>query len=158
MAILNRFEFAKNRGRDTKGRFIVPETPSVFDKAQYKKEYRKTHSKELVEKAIEWGRNNKDKRKAIKKRWSSKNKELINFYSKRRNYLRKNAVGFYTKEEIDSLFKKYNSLCAYCVNSKATSIDHVIPLSKGGTNFVENLLPACIPCNSRKKDKIYAKV
>ena len=32
--------------------------------------------------------------------------------------------------------------------------DHVIPISKGGNNTKENIVPACGSCNSKKKDKI----
>lgn len=40
-------------------------------------------------------------------------------------------------------------LCAYCP-SLADSIDHVVPLVLGGTNFEDNLAPVCRPCNSSK--------
>jgi 5-methylcytosine-specific restriction endonuclease McrA len=36
---------------------------------------------------------------------------------------------------------------------EGTTIDHVIPLSKGGTNWPANLRPACKSCNSRKHNK-----
>lgn len=32
----------------------------------------------------------------------------------------------------------------------AWEIDHSIPISKGGTNHLNNLYPACIPCNRKK--------
>lgn len=35
------------------------------------------------------------------------------------------------------------------------SVDHVIPVAKGGEWTEENLVTACIPCNSKKGDKIY---
>ena len=40
--------------------------------------------------------------------------------------------------------------CTYCPNLAAT-IDHVVPLIRGGTNFEGNLVPACRSCNSRKR-------
>ena len=53
--------------------------------------------------------------------------------------------------------KKYGTLtCIYCLNSIKfgnDSIDHKIPISRGGTNLYENLAIACISCNSRKRDK-----
>lgn len=39
--------------------------------------------------------------------------------------------------------------CVYCDNL-ATSIDHVIPLARGGTHFEGNLAPCCSACNSSK--------
>lgn len=40
--------------------------------------------------------------------------------------------------------------CAYCMNATATTIDHVLPLVRGGTNYEGNLTPACKSCNSSK--------
>lgn len=39
--------------------------------------------------------------------------------------------------------------CAYCAGP-ATSIDHVVPVSQGGTHDRRNLVPACARCNSLK--------
>jgi hypothetical protein len=41
--------------------------------------------------------------------------------------------------------------CAYC-GDFATCLDHVVPLSKGGPDDVENLAPACRLCNAEKLD------
>src|SRR5919206_1977938 len=43
-------------------------------------------------------------------------------------------------------------LCQYC-GSRADSIDHVIPRSKGGTHTWDNVVAACRPCNARKEDR-----
>ncbi|MFJ6299437.1 HNH endonuclease [Streptomyces griseoviridis] len=40
-----------------------------------------------------------------------------------------------------------NPLCSICNSQPATTADHIVPLSRGGTNDVENLRPACGPCN-----------
>lgn len=39
--------------------------------------------------------------------------------------------------------------CAYC-STPADSWDHVIPMSWGGPNTLDNLVPCCRPCNRRK--------
>jgi len=42
--------------------------------------------------------------------------------------------------------------CGYC-GAKATTIDHIIPKSRGGENTWGNLVSACMPCNNRKADR-----
>src|SRR4051794_6016297 len=44
-------------------------------------------------------------------------------------------------------------LCQYC-GSRADSIDHVVPRSRGGTHTWENVVAACRPCNVRKRDRL----
>ena len=44
--------------------------------------------------------------------------------------------------------------CQYCGAQDATTVDHVQPISKGGTDELDNLLAACTRCNYQKKDKV----
>ncbi|GAC1375750.1 MAG: hypothetical protein NVSMB4_04140 [Acidimicrobiales bacterium] len=46
-------------------------------------------------------------------------------------------------------WKAQGRSCAYCT-APPTSVDHVVPLSRGGTNWEGNLAPACRSCNSSK--------
>ncbi len=50
-----------------------------------------------------------------------------------------------------------NPYCFYC-NAQLTfnesTLDHVIPLSKGGSNRIENLVLACSDCNQKKDNKL----
>jgi 5-methylcytosine-specific restriction endonuclease McrA len=40
--------------------------------------------------------------------------------------------------------------CAYCGTEGDHDLDHVVPRARGGHDDVDNLVPACVPCNSRK--------
>lgn len=42
--------------------------------------------------------------------------------------------------------------CEYC-GAKATHVDHVYPVSRGGSNDLDNLVAACAPCNMSKGAK-----
>ncbi len=49
---------------------------------------------------------------------------------------------------------EYDQRCAYCFRKpKRLTLDHVVPLSKGGSNAIENCVPACKTCNSSKGAK-----
>jgi 5-methylcytosine-specific restriction endonuclease McrA len=43
--------------------------------------------------------------------------------------------------------------CHYC-SQEATTVDHIIPISKGGTDEATNMVAACVKCNSGKRDRI----
>lgn len=44
--------------------------------------------------------------------------------------------------------------CIYCREHLADTVDHVIPLVRGGSNYEGNLVPACRSCNSSKQDRL----
>jgi 5-methylcytosine-specific restriction enzyme A len=44
--------------------------------------------------------------------------------------------------------------CHYCgteVGRQALTVDHIVPLARGGRSTRGNMVPACKPCNSAKK-------
>ena len=54
------------------------------------------------------------------------------------------------------ILKRDQNKCQYCfkeINEKSFFADHIIPMSKGGTNFKSNLISSCHDCNNKKKDK-----
>ena len=44
----------------------------------------------------------------------------------------------------------FGGLCAYCRSKRATTLDHIKPRMKGGSNLRSNLVPACVECNHSK--------
>lgn len=47
--------------------------------------------------------------------------------------------------------------CAYC-DGRASTVDHVVPRSRGGANSWENVVAACGPCNHRKGSKLLSEL
>ena len=64
--------------------------------------------------------------------------------------LRKGAEGFFTASQWQALVARYEHACAYCGAIGPLEQDHCVPLDRGGTNWIDNILPACRVCNARK--------
>ena len=70
-------------------------------------------------------------------------------------YARKQgAEGTFSVEEWNQLLCRHEYKCVHCGRSdiKITK-DHIIPLTRGGSNWIENIQPLCQPCNSSKNNK-----
>lgn len=56
------------------------------------------------------------------------------------------------KKRKAELFKETGGRCVYCGEiPEIKTFDHIIPKVNGGNNSLENLLPACHPCNFYRK-------
>lgn len=68
---------------------------------------------------------------------------------------RRKALGSHTKDDIKEICKLQRNKCAICRVSikKKYEVDHIVALSKGGTNFRQNIQLLCKPCNRRKHNK-----
>ncbi len=51
------------------------------------------------------------------------------------------------------VLKRDNHSCQYCGSNKRLTLDHVIPVSKGGQHKWDNVVTACEPCNQCKRDR-----
>ena len=65
-----------------------------------------------------------------------------------------------TTEEWRQVMLSTNFTCSYCgcrLTRNNRSVDHIVPLNKGGEHTVDNLAPACRSCNSSKQDKLLSE-
>lgn len=116
--------------------------------------YRNSHKETIKLKCSKWRKSNMEHVRAYdRKRFKeSPNKRFNNSqYSIRRS----NIVGKFTISEWTLLKWIFSERCAYCGEQKVLTIDHVIPITKGGTNYIENILPACKSCNSSKNNSLH---
>lgn len=62
--------------------------------------------------------------------------------------------GDLSRSEWERVKATYRNRCVYCgARPKRLTIDHVIPVSRGGHNDAANVVPACRSCNSRKGNR-----
>jgi 5-methylcytosine-specific restriction endonuclease McrA len=125
----------------------------------YRKAHYLAHGAELRAKARDRGRKkyNDDPRKVLDyyKAWRKRNLARARGYVRISNIRRRavNAVAHFTLEEWLALLAKHDGNCAYCGSREWIEADHRIPLCRGGTNSIDNILPACRHCNRRKHQK-----
>jgi 5-methylcytosine-specific restriction endonuclease McrA len=59
--------------------------------------------------------------------------------------------------QIERLFDSHGWSCYYCglqsVDHGVMTLDHFIPFMKGGSNTIQNCVPACFGCNASKGDR-----
>lgn len=80
---------------------------------------------------------------------------------KHRLYKNKRKVRscYLPKQIRQEILRKYKFTCQNntCNAKENLTIDHIIPVSKGGTDAIENLTILCKSCNSRKGNKYEKK-
>lgn len=121
----------------------------------------------------QWRQKNPDKARANSYKQSAKLKErdpeywnrwLRNDYAKdSAKYIAKvnarrarllQCEGDYTAEQFAELCLTYGGICLCCESADSPlTVDHVVPLSKGGSNNISNIQPLCRSCNSKKGAK-----
>lgn len=116
--------------------------------------YRFKHRKPRVLKDPELIRQNRRKIKnRYKKSVKGKLANTIAFHRRKAN-LKAVESQNYTPTQVLERFAKFGNKCVYCGRKEKVSIDHFIPVSKGGADKIENIVPACIFCNSSKNNKL----
>lgn len=84
------------------------------------------------------------------KQWKARNPEKAAAYQRASDHRRRMAGPGFTSEEWRALLALYGHKCAYCGSGDHIEADHRIPICRGGSNTIENILPACRRCNRSK--------
>lgn len=101
-----------------------------------------------------WQANNPDKMRAASSRWRKNHPEMRRFWQRNRDAMKRGTIGNgWTVEQEQQLIKDYDYRCAYCNEVRELTMDHIVPLTRGGSHSIDNIVPACVPCNSSKRNK-----
>lgn len=121
--------------------------------SNHNKIYRREHLEESREYLRRYYAENRLVLNMISKHWRDTHREDVRIYRRNRRAREKNAVGSFSTKDFTSLKILLGHHCLGCwvVLDNLVS-DHIIPLSKGGTNFIDNIQPLCSKCNRVKSD------
>jgi len=63
------------------------------------------------------------------------------------------VTGTITAQEWAAVCERYGGICLCCRELKPLTLDHIVPLTRGGLNVIENAQPLCFRCNNLKRCK-----
>ena len=139
-------------------------------RVQARQGYREEHKEQISEYKKRWATENKDSVSASRRRhyecnrdevivrskkWAEDNSEkgrLAKANHRRKRRAAKHASpGGFTTDEFAALCERYGNRCLACSDTEAAlEGDHVLPLTKGGSDDIGTIQPLCGSCNRKK--------
>ena len=127
--------------------------------ADLNREWHKANSEKVAERHRAWYEKNAESSIARIRLWRSINPEKLSAQVRNRRAMKRNADGSHTADDVMSILQSQRFICANCPEKLIKSgknnyhVDHIQPLSKGGSNDKYNLQCLCPECNLRKHAK-----
>lgn len=136
------------RGQETSRRWKEENTQRVVA-------YRKENLARDVEKQKQRRATDPDKTRQRARDHYWRNPDLKRFYAKEYESRKRGAAGRHTLQDLIEIRAAQKDRCAYCrvgLNGKG-HVDHITPVSRGGSNDRRNLQILCVSCNTSKNAK-----
>jgi len=91
--------------------------------------------------------------------WRKTNSGYMMAHKRRRRALILTSAGHHTEKDIENLYRQQQGKCCYCKCdlNNVFHVDHIVPLSRGGSNGVSNIAIACPFCNQSKGNKLLSE-
>ena len=143
---------------------------SLPHRVEARRRYQEEHKDKISEYKKRWAADNEEKVAASKlayyerereeviarsKKWTEDNPEKVSQAKannrRKRRAARHASLGSFTAEEFKALCEGYGNRCLACGDAEAAlEADHVVPLTKGGSDDISNIQPLCGSCNRKK--------
>lgn len=114
-----------------------------------------------------WYANNKEKYKTYVKNMETKNPGIIALYRRNAQAKRRHARVKLSFLELQFRWKEQDGRCEYCgiclektkdgKNPRQAQVDHVHPISRGGSHTIDNIVWSCRKCNTSKSNKLLSE-
>ena len=141
---------ATDKAKAVKRAYYVENTETIKKRA---KDWAEKNPERVLENRRKDYEVNKDKIVNRVAEWNAANPDGAR--TRGRNYRAKlhAAEGSHTRQEILAMHKAQKGKCIYCREPLGTHYhaDHIVALSKGGSNWISNIQLTCGPCNNRKR-------
>ena len=115
------------------------------------RKYRAANPEKDRERHRKYNAANKDKSRERLRKYRATHPDVVRAQKhRRRSLINTSIVDAPTARQIEEIMREP---CIYC-GEPSEHLDHVIPLSRGGTHEIDNLVPACAKCNVSKWAKL----
>lgn len=97
------------------------------------------------------------KRREYEKRWFQEGgNEIVKANTRNRRARLRQAEGHHTAKDIRKQYELQKGKCYYCQSKVGIKyhVDHVIPVTRGGSNYPSNLVISCSHCNESKNNRL----
>jgi len=134
--------------------------------AAHGRRYYETHRKQIAAYAKRWYEENRERDAENSKRYRESHREEKRECERRRYAenpevsaakarTRRARIAGAAVEDLDiqEVFDYWGPMCAYCGSTDDLTLDHIVPLSQGGSHSFDNLCVACRSCNASKGAK-----
>lgn len=127
--------------------------------ANYMSQWRTKHIERELDRSRQYQRANRNQVLANRREKYAENPDLARAQRDLKRAKKAGAPGEYTADDVKARYKAQAGKCYYCSQdlNNEYQIDHVIPLSRGGSNWPENIVVACKSCNSSKRNKLLSE-
>jgi 5-methylcytosine-specific restriction endonuclease McrA len=137
-------------GRRSKERALNVDRDNATGRLAARRHYRRHRVKLLADIAAK-RRADPEKARARDRAYWYKNHENAAVWQQRRRARWAGIEDTLTEQQWLEMIDVFDRRCGYCGRYlHSVTVDHVVPISAGGANSVDNVIPACKPCNSRK--------
>lgn len=103
---------------------------------------------------------NKEKRLEENREWKKRNADKVRTYNRNRKSLVR-ATGSFTFSEIELILQEQGNKCPGCFKTFSDdlpfTLDHFVPLSRGGSNTASNIQLMCRTCNCSKRHSLWTE-
>lgn len=128
-----------------------PQTRQCLEcRKNYVREYESKNREKRTAQKLAWAAANPEKAKLVSRKTKFKHRERLSAEANRYRARKMSAEGSHTLTEWLAVCSAAGWRCLSCKEPKPLTRDHVIPLSKGGSDYIFNIQPLCLSCNSKK--------
>ena len=121
------------------------------------REWNKAHPEQQRERCREWNAENPQPARKRALEWQKLHPDKANARNQRRRARKHGALGQYTDAEWNAVVKQQGGKCIDCGFKGKLTVGHLIPLAKGGSNYITNIVGQCLQCNCKQHVKIHPK-